>query len=314
MKTEEAVHELFLNYACGAKCPFCYNPPLTPELLRRDLSFEQAAESLYAAAGQGRRRLNLHGGEVTLREDLPKILRLARKLGFEQATVVTNGIRLGRRSYAGELVAAGATHFRLSIHSADAGVHDEIMGVPGAFDKALSALAVLRELGAGVGLNFVLCRRNAAALPDFLERFCVGLAVPEAIVYFPHLKGMMALNADAIGLTYEEALPSVMAGAERLARAGRSEALYLANFPPCVLPDLAERLLDWERESGTSSMTHPEGFTQDLELMKDAARGPVAACADCALAGRCRGVEREYRLRYGEREFLPVRCEGDMAL
>ena len=107
-----------------AKCPFCYNPPITPELLRRELSFEDAARSLYSGSKNGARLLNLHGGEVTLRDDLPKILALSKKLGFKQITVVTNGVRLKHLTYVRRLVTAGATHFRLSIHSAEAPIHD----------------------------------------------------------------------------------------------------------------------------------------------------------------------------------------------
>ncbi len=303
MKTEEKVHELFLNYACTAKCPFCYNPPITPELLRLDLTFEQAAESLYKGAGSGARMLNLHGGEVTLRDDLPKLLRLARKLGFTQITVVTNGVKLGSRAYARGLAAAGATHFRLSIHAPEAALHDAILALPGAFDKAVAALGHLEAEGIPFGLNFVLSRDNLAVLPAFIERFVVRGGIGDVIVYFPHLRGMMALNAARIGLSYEEAAVAVREGFLLLEKAGRRDSVLLANFLPCVLPELTDRMLDWSKHGETASMTHPEGFTQDIHEMKDGQRLPVKACRSCAVGTRCLGVEREYIAARGESEF-----------
>lgn len=305
MRTRDAVFELFLNYACQAKCAFCYNPPITDELLRRELSFAQAAESLYAAAKGGAKRLNMHGGEVTLRDDLLKIVRLARKVGFEQVTLVTNGVKLGEARYARALVAAGVTHVRMSLHAPDAATHDAIVAIPGAFFRALRGIRHLRKFGVPVGLNFVLVRANAAKLPAFLRRFVVEEGFDDVIVYFPHERGMMALNAGEIGLTYEDARRPLLESAALLDEAGRLGALLIANLPPCAAPELADLLLDWEKGEGegASAMVSPEGGRTDLNAMKDAQRREVPACRACALREHCRGVEPEYARRHGDGEF-----------
>ncbi len=316
MKTTDQVHELFLNYACNAKCPFCYNPPLTPELLRLDLSYEQAVQSLYRAAKTGAKRLNLHGGEVTLRDDLPKILVLARKLGFEQITVVTNGIRFSDPGYTRSLKDAGATNLRFSIHAGDAAIHDAIVAIPGAFERALKGIVNARAAGLPLGMNFVLIRKNVAALPDFLERFCVKDGIDDVIVYFPHLRGMMEINAAAEGLRYADAASSVREGFARLEPAGKRGCVLLANFVPCVLPELTDRMIDWSHPGDGipgAAQTHPEGFTEDILAMKDDQRRRVAACASCALGGRCLGVEREYQARFGEADFAALSADPEKA-
>lgn len=309
MKTSERVHELFLNYACSAKCPFCYNPPITPELLRLDLSFRQAAASLLRASQGGARRakaLNLHGGEVTLRDDLPKILALARKLGFERITLVTNGIRLGELAYTRSLKRSGLTHVRLSVHGPDAATHDKIVAIPGAFRKVLKAVEHLRELKIPFGMNFVLIKSNVRKLPAFLEKFCLDKEVSDVIVYFPHLSGMMAINADKDGLSYGDAVPWVRRGAKALGEAGRLESLLLANFPPCVIPEMTERILDWSHRGEGTDMTHPEGFTEDLDSMKEGQRRKIDACKACSFGKECLGIETRYLARNGDEAFLPV--------
>ena len=305
MRTSDAVFELFLNYACQAKCGFCYNPPITDELLRRELSFSAAAEALYSAARGGAKRLNLHGGEVTLRDDLPKILRLARKVGFAEITLVTNGVRLGDGRYARSLAAAGVTNVRLSVHAPDAAGHDAIVEVPGAFERVLRAIGHLRKLELPIGLNFVMVRANAGRLPDFLRRFVLEEGIEDVIVYFPHERGLMALNAGEIGVSYEEARAPLLRSAALLDAAGKLSALLIANMPPCAAPELADLLLDWEREpaQAASRMLHPEGHATDLNAMKDGQRAAVPACGACALQARCRGVESEYLRRRGDAEF-----------
>lgn len=307
MRTRDAVFELLLNYACQAKCPFCYNPPVTPALLRRELSFEQAAAELFKAAKGGAKRLNLHGGEPTLHEELPKMLRLARKLGFEAITLVSNGVRLGDGRYARSLAAAGLTHVRLSIHAAAPALHDAIVAVPGAFARAEKALAHLRKLGVPVGLNFVLVRDNARELAPFLRRFVLERGVADVIVYYPHERGLMALNAERAALDYPAAAAALRAGIAALAE--RRDALLIANVPPCVLPEHRGLLLDWERDAAEepAGMAHPEGHSTDLLAMKDAQRNEVAACRSCELRGSCRGVEPEYRKRFGEGAFRALK-------
>lgn len=303
----EKVHELFLNYACNAKCGFCYNPPITPELLRRELPLHEAAKSLYQGARDGARALNIHGGEVTLRDDLPQTLALARRLGYRRITIITNGVLLDDESAVRKLRDCGATHFRISIHAAGPRIHDEILGVPGAFERASKAMRHMKALGLPVGLNFVLDSRNFREVPGFLKRFCLEEAVSDVIVYFPHLRGMMLINADRIGVSYSEVLPFVREGAGLLRREGRLAALALANFTPCLLPELRPLMLDWRKEPGpASSMTHPEGFTDDIAGMKEGQKTLVPACRRCELAESCLGVEREYVERRGDKEFAPL--------
>jgi pyrroloquinoline quinone biosynthesis protein E len=301
VKTRDAVFELFLNYACQAKCAFCYNPPITDELLRRELSFEQAAASLYAAAKGGAKRLNMHGGEVTLRDDLAKIVRLARKVGFEQVTLVTNGVKLGDARYARSLVSAGVTHVRMSLHAPDAATHDAIVVIPGALERALRGAEHLRKLKIPLGLNFVLIRENVAKLPELAKRFVASGLFDEMIVYFPHERGMMALNAETIGVTYEQARRPLLDAAKAV-ELGR---MLVANVPPCAAPELADLLLDWERDPGgaSSAMIGPEGIAVDIKAMKDKQKLSMPACRACVLKDRCRGVEAEYLERFGDAGF-----------
>lgn len=240
---------------------------------------------------------------MTLRDDLPKILRLARKVGFSEVTLVTNGVRLGDARYARSLAAAGLTHVRLSVHAPDAALHDGIVVVPGAFERVLKAIGHLRRLEVPVGLNFVMVARNAATLPAFVRRFVLEEGLEDLIVYFPHERGMMELNAAAEGVTYSAAKRPLLDAAALLDRAGKRGALLVANVPPCAAPELADLLLDWEADEAPSGMVGPEGRRTDLEAMKDAQRREVPACRACALRGRCRGVEPEYSARRGDGEF-----------
>ncbi|MDE2293702.1 MAG: radical SAM protein, partial [Elusimicrobia bacterium] len=163
--------EVLLGYACNEKCSFC-----SQELSWRrapGLPLPLVARELFRAARDGYRSVCFTGGEPTLRRDLPEMLALSRRLGFEYRRVQTNGLRLGDPGAAAALREAGATHLRVSLHG-DAQLHDALVEVPGAFEKA--AVGVERALAEGlaVGVNVVLNAANHGAVPalcgDLLDR------------------------------------------------------------------------------------------------------------------------------------------------
>ncbi|MBQ1420359.1 MAG: radical SAM protein, partial [Desulfovibrio sp.] len=87
---------LELTLACNLACPLCYAdaggsmPPPDPprETVSRQL------KCLLEASG--RCNVQFSGGEPTLREDLPDLVREAKALGFPLVQVNTNGVLLGR--------------------------------------------------------------------------------------------------------------------------------------------------------------------------------------------------------------------------
>jgi MoaA/NifB/PqqE/SkfB family radical SAM enzyme len=231
------------------------------------------------------------------------------KVGFSEITLITNGVKLGDARYVKSLVAAGVTNVRMSLHAADAETHDKIVAVPGAFEKALNGVEHLRKHGVPVGLNYVLVKENVLKLPDFVRRFLVDGDFEDLIVYFPHERGMMALNAAKIGITYEQARSPLLLAAKMLDAAAKRGSMLIANIPPCAAPELKDMLLDWEKEPvfAASGMMGPEGGRTDLNAMKDAQRQEIKACRRCSVQSSCRGVEPEYVVRHGETEFEALR-------
>lgn len=299
--------ELLLSYDCNAKCGFCYNPPLTKEVLAQSVPFARAAGQLAKARADGHDGVWFTGGEPTLRPDLPKLLLLSRKLGFRRVQVGTNGVRLASAAYADRLAAAGLNYARVSLHAASAEVHDRLLALPGAFGKALRAVANLRARGVYVGLNFVVTRENAAELPAFFE-LCLGrLGIRDFDVIFLHHRGMMGLHGGALGVRYADAVPLLREAWKALERAGpRRRTPTLVNIPPCAAPELEPWIADWSRGERGDALARPGAAAVDLMAMKGAQKTKAPACAACSLEPRCLGFEREYAERFGASEFVPV--------
>lgn len=305
----DKVFELLLDYACAAKCPFCYNPPLTPELLSRRLTFTAAADLLYLKRHEGCDGAWFTGGEPTQRPDLLRLLRLARRLGYRRVQIGTNGWKASDPAYARALADAGLNYARVSIHGAEPATHDRILGAAGAFAKAVAGLDALRARGVAVGVNFVLCRWNLGELPDF-AREARRWRIRDLDILFAHERGMMAANARELGLSYAECVPALKSAFKIFRAAGLGpDEVRLVNFPPCVLPAaLRPHAADWSRaEFSGHELAHAEGSLESLAAMKSGQKVQGPRCAACRLRAACAGYEPEYAARRGDAEFAPIR-------
>lgn len=140
-----------MTFRCNERCTHCYNPGAAhfprekPRRTRYELSTAEANRTLQDLAKMGVFRLILSGGEVTLREDFWEIVAFARSLGFSLA-LYTNGQRI-TPEFAEKLADHWPTSVSISVYSADADLHDEVTNLPGSYDKSITALKLLHDLG-----------------------------------------------------------------------------------------------------------------------------------------------------------------------
>jgi tetratricopeptide (TPR) repeat protein len=301
--------EFFTNYSCNAKCPFCFNPPDATKEQEEGLPFAELSTRLYTGFAEGYRGVKFIGGEATMRADLPKIVGLARKIGYRSIQLTTNGIRLADPAYARRLTALGVDSYRFSIHGHVPALHDELVRVPGALEKIEQAVKNLRPLGVRLGINYVLNAVNYKKLPETLLYFHETLEIDDIIVYFLRYQGFAELpdNEKLLALRFKQAAPVVRQAFEALKAKGFSRMPALIHFAPCVIPELEEHMLDWRRAPrDVDRVTLPDGTAGRIDDITNDGKAPVAACANCSKRRVCFGIEERYVERYGDREFKPV--------
>ncbi len=145
---------------CNMNCPICvanihqmgfqFNPPLS------------YFEKVFATIGNINPppRIQLFGGEPTVREDLIEIINLAKKYGL-QARVVTNGIRLADEEYCKKLLATG-TQVMFAFDGRNPEIYQKLRSNISSYEKKLKALENVRKhrkskitimACAGIGIN-----------------------------------------------------------------------------------------------------------------------------------------------------------------
>ena len=135
---------------CNLQCRFCFADGGKPE---EDPSLEEMKAAIREIVRQcGEPLLQLSGGEPTLRDDLPELVRYAKEAGCSYVQVNTNGIRLAKEpEYAQKLAEAGLDIVFLQFDGTREDIYEFLRGGP-LLEIKTRAIRVCADLGVGVTL------------------------------------------------------------------------------------------------------------------------------------------------------------------
>jgi uncharacterized radical SAM superfamily Fe-S cluster-containing enzyme len=165
---------------CDLACPVCYagTPSTIPDPSKAAMGelFSRAAQ-----AGPGS-NIQLSGGEPTLRDDLPDLVGMGRRSGFDFIQVNTNGWRLGRdRDYVKALKAAGLASVFLQFDGVDNDIYRRLRGRE-LYGAKLAAMDACAEQGIGVVL--------VPTLVPGVNTHQIGAILETALSWIPAVRGV----------------------------------------------------------------------------------------------------------------------------
>lgn len=134
---------------CNLNCKFCF-ADAKGDFKDPDLdTIEMWLKRIIKA--QGHKNLQISGGEPTVRDDLPEIINLAYKMGFNFIQLNTNGIRLNDMEYYKKLKEAGLKSIFLQFDGLNREVLQDLRGKD-ILNEKIKAIENSRKLGIGVVL------------------------------------------------------------------------------------------------------------------------------------------------------------------
>ena len=295
---------LHITDLCNFRCAFCvWGETLLPRGER--ILLEDLEGFLRAHRGQGFERVNLHGGEPTLRRDLLPLLGRIRELGYPSVSLQTNGWRLADRAFVESLVRAGVSAFIISVHGHTPEMQDGLAGARGSLHRLLRGMANVRALGGRIQTNTVVTRLNHRHLPEIAALvLAAGASHVNLSALMP--SGRALIGGPALMPTYAEVLPSLRQAVSVADREGAT--VTLEGFPGCAVPGLEDRCLFRDLATGqqVKCLVRGQVWTNHDDFLKDNGKTKRAACASCRLGPRCPGVYTLYVRKHGWSEFPPV--------
>ena len=135
---------------CNLRCRFCFADGGQGESDPPAEALEAAITDIVKQCGQV--LLQLSGGEPTLRDDLPGLIRFAKEAGCGCVQLNTNGLRLAAEpDYAASLAEAGLDIVFLQFDGVDDEIYRTLRGAP-LLEQKLAAIRVCDTLRVGVTL------------------------------------------------------------------------------------------------------------------------------------------------------------------
>ncbi|GFE59910.1 radical SAM protein [Geobacter sp. AOG2] len=124
--------EIELTQRCNLRCPVCFMAAEALQAAAQPGPDLAALETMYRAI-MGKTgpstSIQLTGGEPTIRKDLPDIVRLGKRIGFEAIEVNTNGVVIARNpELVTELLEAGISGIYMQFDGLTSEVYDKIRG------------------------------------------------------------------------------------------------------------------------------------------------------------------------------------------
>ncbi len=301
---------LLLGFRCNNNCRFCYCDDKKDSF--KPMSTERAKKELEKGLERGSRYVDFLGGEPTIRKDLLELIKYAKRIGYEDIAITTNGKMLSYRNYSKKLMDAGLNHIIFSLHGHNPEIHNFLVRDSRGFQLMKKGVKNVLSINPETYIcyNTVINTKNL----DTLHKIpAVGNSFTErdidAIEFiFPHPKGGAWNN-------FEEIVPMVEDVNEPLRKAIRAaeregyDHIVGRYVPYCYMRGVEDYVSETLSRENNFKEQHIGPDVENLNVGPSRAKvGKVKAdrCDRCVYDDVCEGIWKEYAEKRGLGELEPV--------
>ena len=188
---------------CNLDCVYCYNIWKMQGAEHMPFnSYKKATATLARLFEQADiKNVAFTGGEPFLAERFLETALFVRMAG-KRVTLICNGTK-GNSSDYRQLIGMGVGLFELPVHSAQAEVHDQMTKLKGSWEKSVSSIKKILELGGYVVPVVVITKHNVHMLGETLD-FIASLGCKRVMLNRYNIGGRACANPMEVSATAEE--------------------------------------------------------------------------------------------------------------
>ena len=297
--------DLKVGFTCNNNCVFCAQAHRKDQ---GDNTFEELVKDLKEGYRDGAREVVFTGGEPTIRPELPKLVETAKKIGFRNIQIQTNGRMFYYKKYAKKLLDAGVTEFSPALHGPDKETHENGTRAEGSFEQTLNGIKNLKELGAYVITNTVINKYNYEKLPETVE-ILMEIGVDQFQLAFVHPCGNAGDNFYEVVPRKSKVKPYVHKALE-IAENHEHEVknMMVEAYPYCFMEGF-EKYVSQLYMPNADIRGQEKNIKDHEKVRKTTEKKKAEKCKKCRFYKVCEGPWKEYPEHYGFEEFEPVEGE-----
>lgn len=292
--------DIKIGFGCNNHCQFCVQGDKRNFCVAK--SKKEIYESLKDSFDQGKREVVFTGGEPSLHPNFFDLVKHARKIGFKEVQIQTNGRLFAYHDFCLKTIKAGATQFAPALHGPNSKIHDSLTCAKGSFNQTVQGIKNLKKLNQYVLTNTVITSVNAEYLPK-LTNLLVDLDVDQFQLAFIHAGGTAYKNKDWIIPKKSEIMKYIKKALDIGIKARKR--VMTEAIPYCLMEGyedyIAEKIIP-------PSVVYDAGFVVNdyHKYRKDKGKIKGPNCPKCKYFKVCEGPWKEYPEIYGWDEFKPV--------
>lgn len=290
---------IFLGPKCNLKCKFCYSSPKM-----RHLDTSQAKAEIKKYLNSGYDWISFTGGEPTIRNDLPELIKFAKMSGAIAIKVQTNGLLTSNINYLKQLKTSGLTYMYVSIQSHAPQRHDFLTNRQGSFSRAIQTIKNCIELKLPLELGFVVTKVNYKDMFDFLKFIHANFSEVEKIQFLFECPSYGALDNLKIIPKLSEIELCLYKALDYAKKKGLT--VFTRGIPLCYLVGYKHVSVEYLTLSSKQKIM-VESLTENIKpkhSFEDTNVRP-SICGKCKVKDICGGVWRAYVDLYGFTELFP---------
>lgn len=296
-----------LGFSCNNNCIMCTTKPKGEKY--KDRGTEEIIKDLEKGINQGFKKVEFTGGEPTIREDIQKLLKCAKNLGYQGIAISTNGRMLSYNDFTKDLIKNGLNRINFSLYGHNKELHNAITRTPKTFEQTIQGIKNIQKFpNTTLIVNTVVSRLNYQNLAD-LGRFLSSLKVkffnildliPDG--YAKDFYETLAVRMNDLALALNN-LSSILA---------KFNLVTFFDFPLCLFrPEMRNNsrttFITAEGRKTTAKQVgyKPRRFKkEEREIYSDIHKKRIEICNKCYFFKECGGVWKDYLDLYGKKEII----------
>lgn len=281
--------EIHITEKCMYDCEFCS----VNKRKRIEPTFEEIKRDIDLTLKENFSRITLTGGEPLLREDLIEIIRYAKKF-YKGILIETHGYKLTEEKLK-EMINAGVTEIKLSLHSHLPEIYEKITRRKGSFLDSYNALRILSNFcnQIEVSTNTVITKSNyntVAQTINWINKEAPDLKkIRASYVRFYPIKDAKDYSKDCV-----VSLPEVKNQLESIKKM-KIKKVFFENVPLCIADLETPKEFTWELYLSINGKI-TQGFDTRYYPKK---------CNSCKKKENCQGLHKYYSLYFDENFVKP---------
>ncbi len=299
---KEVESHIVLGYDCNQQCRHCVVQEKRISIKNssnRNLSMDEAIDSVDSAIRSGATKIVFTGGEPTLRDDLSELVTFCISNNC-MVQIQTNGSLLDKINMicSKNIESINMLEFMIPLHSAKAKIHNNVCRSDNGFEKTIQSLKYLTSIGATILGKIVLTKFTVDLneICKLYERF----NVKNITIAYPHCVSFPINKIREVDLKKEDTLLVF----ERLYREQYRIPIILQAFPRCFVGEYSNIVIQEEQEEflKLEIIEHKLRNLDGLQWhrFRKLDKRKFIHCTLCNYNNICEGIWKDYLKAYGD--------------